>query len=189
MIWPLGLSLESLWLLCVVLFVDGATIAATSTVLVLTYGRFHPAWQLAVFGAFASALGSGVQLLILRWALSAKQPWMTRFAPSRDKIDAALKNFPSASFMMLVVARATPLPEAPLKLVAAVVGYPVWLYALASFLGTVPYFYVLALIGRKFRLPLWVLLAAFGAVLLGVGIDWLRRRANGRVPGGTGGAA
>ena len=100
MMWPAGLSLESLWFLCVVLFVDGATIAATSTVLVLTYGRFHPAWQLAVFGALASALGSGVQLLVLRWALSSRQPWMTRFAPSRDKIDAALKNFPSASFLM-----------------------------------------------------------------------------------------
>ena len=177
MMWPSGLSPESWWFMCVVLFVDGATIAATSTVLVLTYARFHPAWALATFGALASALGSGVQLMILKWALHSKQPWMTRFAPSRDKIDAALKSFPAASFLMLVVARATPLPDAPLKLVAAVVGYPTWLYALASFLGTVPYFYVLALIGRKFQLPLWILLTAFGVVLLGVAIDWLRRRA------------
>ena len=177
MMWPAGRTPVSLWFLCVVLVVDGATIAATSKVLVLSDGRSHPAWALATFGAFASALGSGVQLMILRWALHTGQPWMARFAPSRDKIDAALKSFPSASFLMLVVARATPLPDAPLKLVAAVAGYPIWLYALASFLGTVPYFYVLALIGRKFRPPLWVLAAALGVVLVGVSIDWLRRRA------------
>lgn len=167
---------ESLWFLCLLLFVDGATIAATSTVLVLTYGRYHPAWLLAITGAFASALGGGVQLAILKWALHSKQPWMHRFAPSRERIDAALKRYPSASFVMLVVARATPINDAPFKLVAAGVGYPIRLYALASFIGTVPYFYVLALIGHRFRLPLWVLIGAFALVLLGVGLDALRRR-------------
>ena len=78
---------ESLWFLCLLLFVDGATIAATSTVLVLTYGRYHPAWLLAITGAFASALGGGVQLAILKWALHTKQPWMHRFAPSRERIE------------------------------------------------------------------------------------------------------
>jgi uncharacterized membrane protein YdjX (TVP38/TMEM64 family) len=181
---------QSLVFLCALLFVDGATIAATSTVLVLTYGRYHPAWVLATVGALASALGGGLQLAVLRWALGSKQPWMLRFAPSRERIDAALKCFPSASFVMLVVARATPVNDAPLKLVAAVVGYPVWLYALASFLGTVPYFYVLAVIGHRFRLPLWLLIGAFALVIVGVAVDWLRRRrraaGRGTTPSGAG---
>jgi uncharacterized membrane protein YdjX (TVP38/TMEM64 family) len=175
-IWPAGLTPESLWFLCALLFVDGATLAATSTVLILTYGRFHPAWVLAVVGGLAASLGSGLQLALLRWALHSKQPWMHRFAPSRERVDKALRSYPSASFLALVVARATPLPDAPLKIVAAVAGYPVWLYAVASFLGTMPYFFVLALIGRRFKLPLWMLLAALGLVLLGVAFDWLRRR-------------
>ena len=173
---PAALAPESLGFLLVLLFVDGATIAATSTVLVLTYGRYHPAWVLATAGAFASALGGAVQLTILRWALHSKRPWMQRFVPSRERIEAALKRYPSASFVMLVVARATPINDAPLKLVAAGIGYPIWLYALASFLGTVPYFYVVALIGHRFPLPLWVLIGAFALVMLGVGIDALRRR-------------
>ena len=178
MVMPAGLSPESLWFLCVLLFVDGATLAAASTVLVLTYGRYHPAWLLALTGAISAALGSALQLVILRWALHSQRPWMHRFAPSKARIDAALKSYPSASFLALVVARATPLPDAPLKLVAAVAGYPIWLYALASFLGTVPYFYVLALIGHRFRLPLWVLIVALCVVLLGVAVDgWRRQRA------------
>jgi len=185
MTWPTAFTPESLGFLCALLFLDGATLAAASTVLILSYGRYHEAWTLATAGALASSLGSGVQLALLRWALHAKHPWMHRFAPSRERIDTALKSYPSASFLALVVARATPLPDAPLKLVAAVGGYPISLYALASFLGTAPYFYVLALIGRRFKLPWWVLAGALGVVLLGVAIDWVRRRRTAaRPPGG-----
>jgi uncharacterized membrane protein YdjX (TVP38/TMEM64 family) len=66
----------------------------------------------------------------------------------------------------------------------------VWLYALASFLGTVPYFYVLAVIGHRFRLPLWLLIGAFALVIVGVAVDWLRRRrraaGRGTTPSGAG---
>src|SRR5580765_6869527 len=135
------MNLHSLWVLCGLLFVDGATIAAGSTVLVLTYGRFHEPWVIATLGGAASAAGGAIQLVILRWALHSGQPWMKRFTPSRDKIDASLKRYPSASFLMLTVAPATPLPDAPLKIVAAAVRYPIRLYTLATFLGTVPYFF------------------------------------------------
>jgi uncharacterized membrane protein YdjX (TVP38/TMEM64 family) len=169
-------SIESLWVLCLLLFVDGATIAATSTVLLLHYGRYHEPWRIAVFGGAASALGSAVQLALLRWALNSEQPWMKRFTPSREKVEAALRKFPSASFLALCVARATPLPDAPLKIVAAVIRYPIYLYGLATLLGTIPYFYVLALIGHKFEIPVPWLLGALALVLVGVIVDRLRRR-------------
>ncbi len=177
---------QSLAVLCALLFADGATISATSTVLVLAYGRYLPAWQIATAGAAAAAAGSAAQLGLLRWALHARQPWMHRFAPSRERVRKALERYPSASFMMLVIARATPLPDAPLKLAAAVAGYPIRLYALASFAGTVPYFFVLALIGGEFRLPLWVLAAAFALVVLAVAFDHLRRRWRGGADGAGG---
>jgi len=173
---PPWMDFHSLWFVCVVLFVDGATIAAASTWLILSVGRWHPVLPLALFGAIASASGSGVQLLLLRWALHSDQPWMRRFAPSRARVDAALRDYPSASFLALLVARATPLPDAPLKLVAAVAAYPIRLYVLATFLGSLPYFAVLALVGHRFRLPWWVLAGALVLVVLGVGVDALRRR-------------
>lgn len=114
--------------------------------------------------------------MILRWALGSQHPWMRRFAPSRESIETTLKSYPSASFLMLAVARATPLPDAPLKLVAAVIRYPIRLYALATFLGSMPYYFVLALIGHSFRIPGWVLIAALGLILLGLTLDWLRKR-------------
>lgn len=172
------MSPESLWVLCLLLFVDAATFAFATTPLLLEYGKFHPPWLVAVAGGAASALGSAVQLLLLRWVLGARQPWMKRFAPSREKLEAALARYPSASFVALMIARATPLPDAPLKLVAAAAGYPIPRYALAVLLGALPYYFALAYVGRALRIPTWILFSA--ALLLGAGVlvdRWRRHRA------------
>jgi ribonucleoside-triphosphate reductase len=169
------LSGESLLFLCLLLFVDGATFAFATTPLLLQYGKFHAPWSVAVAGGAASALGSAVQLWALRWLLASGQPWMRRFVPSREKLQATLERYPSASFVALMVARATPLPDAPLKLVAAAAGYPIPRYALAIFLGALPYYFALALIGRAVQIPNWVIFGALGLLAVGVVADRLRR--------------
>jgi membrane protein YqaA with SNARE-associated domain len=171
-----SLGADSLLLLCILLFVDGATFAFFTTPLLLQFGKLHPPWQVALAGGAASALGSVVQLVLLKWGLSSEHRWMKRFAPSRDKLTAATQQYPSASFLALLVARATPLPDAPLKLAAAVVGYPSLLYGLALFLGALPYYFLLALVGSKVHIPGWVLIAAAAAIVLGALVDFWRRR-------------
>jgi len=168
---------QSLWMMCLVLFAEGGTLSFLTTPTLLYYGRYHEPWVVGLAGSASSAAGSALQLLVLRWALSSRHAWMRRFAPSREKVEAAIRRFPSASFMALLVARATPLPDAPLKVVAAVIGYSVLLYSLAVFLGALPYFYVLALLGREFQIPAWILIAAVLLIALGILIDRLRVRA------------
>jgi uncharacterized membrane protein YdjX (TVP38/TMEM64 family) len=170
------MSPTSLWVLCALLFADGATLAVATTPLLLEYGKYHAPWVVALAGGAASALGSAVQILALRWVLDPRHPWTARLAPTREKITGALARYPSASFLALAVARATPLPDAPLKLVAAATGYPIPLYGAAVLLGSVPYYFVLALIGREVKLPTWLLAAAAVIILLGVALDRLRGR-------------
>jgi len=167
---------DSLGWLCLLLFADGATLGLFTTPLLLQYGHVIPPIQIAVFGGLASALGSALQFALLRWLVRADRPWMRRFAPRREKLEEAQRRYPSASFLTLMVARATPMPDAPLKLVAAVLEYPVALYALAVFLGSLPYYFALATVGRLVAIPLWMLWAVVGVVLIAVGIDRLRRR-------------
>jgi len=169
-------SLESLWVLCLLLFVDGATFAIFTTPLLLQYGKYHEPWVVALAGGIASALGGGIQILLLRWILASSHPWTRRFAPTREKLQAALASHPSASFLTLVVARATPLPDAPLKIAAAAAGYPVLNYCAAILLGSIPYYYALALAGHVFKFPTWIIVAALGAILLGILIDRIFRR-------------
>jgi len=163
--------------LCLLLFLDGATLAVATTPLLLTYGRYHAPWVVALAGAASSALGGAVQILLLRWLLSTRHPWMIRFAPTKERIESAVQHHPSASFMALVVARATPMPDAPLKLAAAAANYPVSRYCAAILLGSVPYYYALALVGHTLKLPLWLLLGAAALVVLAVLVDRIRRNA------------
>jgi uncharacterized membrane protein YdjX (TVP38/TMEM64 family) len=168
-------SAESLWVLCLFLFLDGATFAFFTTPLLLQYGKFHEPWLVALTGGAASALGSAVQLLLLRWALRSDRPWLKRFLPAREKLTAALERYPSASFLAIMLARATPLPDGPIKLVAAAVEYPVTRYTLALFLGAFPYYFALALIGSKIRIPTWILLAAAVVIVAGFAVDRIRQ--------------
>lgn len=167
--------IQSLWMMCLLLFLEGGTLSFLTTPTLLYYGRYRDPWMVALLGSAASAAGSAVQLLLLRWALSNRRAWMQRFIPSREKVEAVIRQYPSTSFLALLVARATPLPDAPLKVVAAVVEYPVLNYSLAVLLGALPYFYVLALLGREVRIPNGVLVAAALLIVAGVLIDLVRR--------------
>jgi len=161
-------------------FLDGVTLGAATNVLIIEAGKSHAAWGLAVFGGLASALGAMVQLVVLRWLLSTEHPWARRLAPSQEKLKAAMERYRRASFLALVVVRATPVPDLPLKLVAAAGGYPIALYGLAVWLGALPYYYLLARIGHAFQPPLWGIVAAFVFIALVGWLESLRRRRKAR---------
>lgn len=172
------MAVDSIWALCGWLFLDGATIGVGTTPLLLLAARQFPPLQVALAGGLASAAGAALQMLVLRRLLRADAPWLRRFVPSRAALDATLKRHPTTSFAAILIARATPLPDAPVKLVAAVAGYPLALYFLAVLLGAIPYYWALAWVGHRFRLPLWVIGAVAGVMVLAFIADRVRRGRN-----------
>lgn len=167
---------ESLVVLCLLLFLDNATVAAFTTPLLLAYApRFEP-WQVGLFGAASAGAGSTIQLVLFRWILSTDWPWVKRFAPSRDRLEKALAASPSTSFLAIVVARATPLPDGPIKLIAAAGRYPLPRYFVAVLLGGIPYFALLAWLGHEFPVPPWALVALVVIVALVFAFERLRNR-------------
>jgi len=168
------LALDALWKLCLWLFLDGATVSVATPLLLLGARRLEP-WQVAVAGGAASSAGSVVQLYALRWMLARQRPWTAPLLPTRRHVEDTLRRYPSVSFLAIAVARATPLPDAPLKIVAAVAGYPLSRYFLSALLGAVPYYYVLSLLGHRFRFPAWVFVAAAALLAGGLLLDRLGR--------------
>jgi uncharacterized membrane protein YdjX (TVP38/TMEM64 family) len=166
----------SLPVLCLLLFVDNATTASFTTPLLLTYApKFEP-WQVGVFGATAAGVGSTLQLILFRWILGRDWAWAKRLAPSRERIAKALRSSPSASFLAIFIARATPLPDGPIKLVAAAGGYPLPRYLAAVVLGGIPYFALLAWFGHEFPVPPWILLLVVVAIVLVFVLERWRKR-------------
>jgi uncharacterized membrane protein YdjX (TVP38/TMEM64 family) len=148
-----------------------------STPLLLAYApRFEP-WQVGVFGAAAAGAGSTLQLQLFRWVLATDWGWVKRFAPSRDRVEQALAASPSASFLAIVLARATPLPDAPIKLIVATGRYPLPRYFVAVLLGGIPYFALLSWLGHEFPIPPWILVVLVLVVALLFAIERWRKRA------------
>ncbi|MCE9627639.1 MAG: VTT domain-containing protein [Candidatus Eisenbacteria bacterium] len=172
----------SLPMLCLLLFIDNAMFAALTTPLLLAYAPHFEPWQVGVFGAASAGLGSTVQLRLFRWVLATDWPWVKKFAPSRDTIEKALAASPSASFLAIVIARATPIPDAPIKIVAAAGNYSLLRYFIAVLIGGIPYFALLAWLGHEFPIPPWVLLLVVLAVVLVFVFERWRKR--GRAPQG-----
>ncbi len=169
----------SLGLVLVSLFLDGATLGLFTPWLLFDAGKRFSPWTLAWAGGAASAAGSMVQLAALRWLVAERRPWLgRRWHELRARLEAGLARYRSTSFLALVLMRATPVPDLPLKLVAAAGGYPIARYGLAVWLGALPYYYLIAKAGEWVRLPTWVVAIAAGAVLVAALVERWRRSAS-----------
>ncbi len=161
----------------VYLFTDALLFPLASTVYVAYFGAHHAPLFTALLGALGTALGSVAQYLGVRWLVTRPRGlpgWLVRL---RGRVEEGVAGSTHATFWALFVIYATPLGAGPLRLVAAAGGFPLGRFALAIFLGCVPYYFALAYFGHAVHLPGWVYAAAMLAAL-GLGAaQWLSRRA------------
>ena len=170
------------------LFVDALAFPIASTVYVAYMGERHAPLFVAVLGALATTLGSVGQYLVVRWVIAHPRLQARWLVALRERIRHAVEGAGQATFWALFVIYATPLGAGPLRLVAAVGGFPLGRFAAAIALGCLPFYYVVALLGRVIRLPAW----GYAAIILGTIaltlVLFLRRR-GGRGGSGDPGAA
>src|SRR2546423_13296015 len=118
----------------------------------------------------------------MRWIVAPERPGARRFAAQRARLRQALASAPSASFMAIVIARATPLPDAPVKLIAAAGGYPLPRYFFAVLIGGIPYFALIAWLGPEFPVPTRALALLVLVIALVFMLERWRQRGR-RAPG------
>jgi membrane protein YqaA with SNARE-associated domain len=172
---------DQLWFFFGYLFIDALFMPLASTVYVAYAGARNPPALVALIGALGTALGSIVQYFLVRWIVTRPRlpGWLVRL---RARIEGALTGSHGPTFWALFVIYATPLGAGPLRLVAAAGGFPLWKFALAIFLGCLPYYFALAWFGHSVRLPAWVYASAILAVFALGAAQFMARRARRRHP-------
>ena len=172
---------DSLAVFVLYLFVDALAFPIASTLYVAYMGERHAPWLVAGLGAIATTAGSVAQYLAVRWLLAQPKlqwAWLVRL---RARVRGVLDGAGMATFWTLFVIYATPLGAGPLRVVAAAGGYPLVRFAGAILLGCLPYYAVVAWLGRAVKLPSWVYAVAMVAVIAFAGVIWMNRRVRERV--------
>lgn len=156
---------RSMWMYVSVLFVDALALPMASTVYVAAMGNVQPPLVVAMAGAAATTAGSLTQYAIVRWIMRIGVTQRGVMRRVRDRIERAVASAPDATAAALFVVYATPLSAGPLRLIAAVSGFPVARFAAAIFLGCLPYYFALATLGHLIHFPLWILVPAVTVVV------------------------
>jgi uncharacterized membrane protein YdjX (TVP38/TMEM64 family) len=161
------------------LFVDALALPIASTLYVAWMGERHPPLLVGALGAAATTAGSIGQYLLVRWLVAhpaVQRPWLARL---RARVVAAVRGAGEVTFWALFVIYATPLGAGPLRLVAAVGGYSLPRFAAAIALGCLPFYTVVAILGRAVQLPAWVYAALIVAAILATLVAVVRRSRGG----------
>jgi len=133
---------------------------------ILLYGGiFHPLF-VAILGAFSVCWIEFYNYRILSFVTSIRK---VRTFTSKCAYQKAETWFNKVPFFSIVFACFTPIPYAPFRLLAVTSNYPMNRLLIAVFIGRLPKYYLLALIGEVINLPPWVY-GVFFILLLGFAI-------------------
>ena len=142
--------------------------------------KVAPPWEIALLGSLAAALAAFFDYFIVRRVFRVGALERVRAGRFFARAESMAKVAP---FVTIFLFAALPVPFAPVRVLMPVTGYSLPKYVAAMALGRFPRIYVLALFGKLFDVPNWVL----GAILIGaVGLGGLA--ALGRKLGWIGGS-
>lgn len=148
--------------------------------------KVAPPWEIALLGALAAGVTAFFDYFIVRRIFRVGALERVRSGRLFSRAEAMAKVAP---FVTVFLFAALPVPFAPVRVLMPLTGYSLPRYCAAMALGRLPRIYVLALFGKLFDVPNWVLGAILiGAVVLG-GVGALLRKLGwigGKSPGSPG---
>ncbi len=154
---------KSLWVLFFYCFPSQFVLAAVPhEPVILYFGKFYAAWTTALVATAGTLITEVINYSIFKYLADFKA--FQRISASR-LILRLVALFRKAPFPTLWVAGLTPVPFYPFRFLVVLARYPLPLYALAILLSRFPRFYILALIGHKFRLPDGLIVGLFLVLL------------------------
>ncbi|MBD3232136.1 MAG: hypothetical protein GF315_00265 [candidate division Zixibacteria bacterium] len=127
------------------------------------FGKTINLWHLAT----AASLGTIVAAIIdYQFFTPILNLSYSRKYKSHQVYKAAHKWFYKSPFLSLVVASFSPIPFYPFKLMVYASKYSFARYLIAISIGRFPRYYILGLAGYTFRIPDWIIIGTFVAMIL-----------------------
>jgi uncharacterized membrane protein YdjX (TVP38/TMEM64 family) len=122
--------------------------------------KVAPPWEIALLGSLAAAVAAVFDYFFVRRVFRIAALERLRAHRLFSRVESLAKVAP---FLTIFFFAALPLPFAIPRVMMPITGYSLPRYVVAMALGRLPRIYVLALFGKIFDIPNWVL----GAVLIG----------------------
>ncbi|MFC1716165.1 VTT domain-containing protein [Candidatus Poribacteria bacterium] len=133
---------------------------------ILLYGAVYSPWLVALCAGIAISMIELANYQILTPILDWKRIGAFKEKPFYRRSERYFSAFP---FLSLLFACFTPVPFIPFRILAVTTRYSIKKFVLSVFLGRVPRFYLLALIGGTLNLPNWtyviILVLAFSIAM------------------------
>lgn len=164
--------------LCITIFVNGPLaplLPATYEPIQVIVGRAYPPPLVALIGVAGTCYIEFINYYLYRWM--ALHPRLEHARNSR-LVRATVALFRRRPFLSVWLCALTPLPYWAVRFLGPMTGYPIGRYMLATFLGRLPRYYLIARFGKWLpisNLALGVATALMIAAALGIVIvQWVR---------------
>ena len=132
---------------------------------IIWFGRFVNLWSLTAVATAGTLVAMYLDykffVPVLNLAYSAKYK-------SKAGYQKARRWFDKSPFLIMTLAAFLPIPFYPFKFIALSAKYPLSKFLGAITLGRIPRYYLLALIGKAFQIPNWVLISLFLTMVMAI---------------------
>jgi len=140
--------------------------------ILLYYGEHYSGLTVALVSVIGTVLAEALNYSVFRYVDDTDIMEKTR----RNRIvHATIALFRRAPFTAIVVAGFTPIPFFPIRFLVVMGRYPVLKYLAGVFLSRGPRFYILAVIGKYFRIPISLILVLFVLLIVIPNIQFVRK--------------
>lgn len=139
---------------------------------ILYFGKFYPALTVALITSAGTILTEAINYSVFKFVMDTK---LFQKLSGKRAVSKLISLFNKAPFIALMAAGFTPIPFYPFRFLVVMAGYPVFKYLSAVFLSRTPRFFILALAGKAFNFPDWLLIALFAVLIAAANIPILKK--------------
>jgi len=139
--------------------------------ILLFFGKIFPPVTVALVAAAGTVLTEILNYSCFKFIADLKFFKKIHHSKAVSKI---IDLFNRAPFIALLIAGFTPIPFYPFRFLVVLARYPVAKYCLAVLLSRTPRFFILALLGHAIKIPNYLLIALFVALIIPMNISIIK---------------